>query len=275
MNQGDGQQGHGGKCPVGSEKEAHGGSGHGQGGGKCTAPSQKETHDGHGHGAGQCPSTPQTTVENDPAAKELLRGAFEKTSRWGAAFRGFSADFICNDNGTEYKGAVRVKSPKETEVSLSGAPEALQQWAQNQISMMAVHRASRAFEEADGKYPITFAPEEGSHPLGRQIIINGDGMGSRYRIKDERIQQISRAMGRMKFTINVQEAMKTEDGKFLTTQYVVYYFSPDGAITQVESFTDHPVVIDGVYLPCHRRIILTEGGEVTARLLQFKNHAWL
>ena len=258
MNQADGQHGQGGACPAGSQK---GTLGH-----------------GHGHGYGQggpCQATPQTDVENDPAAKALLRGAFEKTSRWGTDFRGFSADFICNDNGAEYKGAVRVKSPKETDVHLSGAPDALLQWAQNQVSMMAVHRASRAFEEADGKYPITFAPETGSHPLGRQIIIHGDGMGSRYRIKDERIQQISRSMGRMKFTINVQEAMKTADDRFLTTQYVVYYFSPDGAITQVESFTDHPVVIDGVYLPCHRRVILTDGGEVVARLLQFKNHAWL
>ena len=254
MHQRDVQHGQGGPCPASSHKEAYGhGSGHG----------------------GPCPSTAQADVENDPAAKALLRSAFEKTSRWGPNFRGFSADFICNNNGTEYKGVVRVKSPKETEVSLSGAPEALQEWAQNQVSMIAVHRASRAFEEADGKYPITFAPEAGNHPLGRQIIIHGDGMGSRYRIKDDRIQQISRSMGRMKFTINIQEAMKTADDRFLTTQYVVYYFSPEGTITQVESFTDHPVAIDGVYLPCHRRVILTDSGEVTVRLLQFKNHVWL
>jgi hypothetical protein len=247
--------------------------------------------DGPGHGHGQCPAgkenkteqgqcpahaaSTQTAVQGDPAAKELLRGAFEKTSRWGSDFRGFTADLICNDNGKEYKGKVRIKSPREVEVQIDGAPEALQPWAQNQVSMMAVHRAPRVFEEADGKYPLTFAEEEGAHPLGRQVLINGDGMNSRYRIKDERIQQISRSMGPMRFTINIEEAMKTDDGKFLTTQYVVYYFSPEGQLSQVESFTDHPIPVDGVYLPCHRRIILTQDKEVIVRMLQFKNHTWL
>lgn len=246
-------------------------------------------HGGHGGQGGQgghggvcpasaCPAgagTTGETVQGDPAAKECLRRAFDKTSRWGVDFRGFAADLTLNNSGTEYKGKVKVTSPRETEVQLDGAPEAVQQWTQNQIAMLAVHRAPRTFEDADGKYPLTFAVEAGTHPLGRQILIHGDGMNSRYRIKDDRIQQISRSMGPMRFTINVQEAMKTADDRFLTTQYVVYYFSPDGKLAQAESFTDHPTLVDGVYLPCHRRVILTEEADVIVRLLQFKNHAWL
>lgn len=218
-------------------------------------------------------SQTETTVQGDPAAKELLRRAYEKTSRWGKDFPGFTADLVLNDNGKEYKGKVTIKSPKESDVRLEVGPEqeGLLKWAQNQIGMMAVHRASRPFEEADGKYPLTFA-EEDHHPLGRQIIINGDGMNSRYRIKDDRIQQISRSMGKMKFTINIEESMTTADQKFLTTQYVVFYFSPDGPLTQVESFTDRPREIKGVYLPGTRRIISNDQGGVIVRVLEFKNH---
>lgn len=221
-------------------------------------------------------SQTETTVQDDPAAKALLRRAYEKTSRWGKDFPGFTADLIVNDNGKEVRGKVKIKSPKESEVSLevSSEQEGLLKWAQNQIGMMAVHRGSRPFEEADGKYALTFG-EEDNHPLGRQIIIHGDGMGSRYRIKEDRIQQISRSMGKMKFTINIEEAMTTSDQKFLTTKYVVFYFSPDGQPTQTESFTDRPHELKGVYLPGYRRIISNDKGEVVVRILEFKNHQLL
>ena len=149
--------------------------------------------------------------------------------------------------------------------------EPLLKWAQNQIGMMAVHRASRPFDESDGKYTLTFGPDD-HHPLGQQIMIHGDGMNSRYRIKDNRIQQISRSMGKMSFTINVEEAMTTSDGKHLTTRYTVFYFSPDGQLTQAEAFTDRPFELKGVYLPGYRRIISNEKGGAIVRILEFKNH---
>jgi len=216
----------------------------------------------------------EEAVANDPAAKALLQDAFDKTSRWGETFPGITADLILNQNGTEYKGKVTIQSSKETDVSLEVGPEgeALLGWLKNQVGMMAAHRASRSFEESDGKYSITFAKELDVHPLGRQICIHGDGMHSRYRIKEGRIQQISRSMGKMRFTINIVESMTTKDNKFLTTQYVVYYFTPEGQISQVENFTDTPFEICGVYLPGTRRIISAENGEVLVRVLEFKNH---
>ncbi|MEK7286830.1 MAG: DUF3386 family protein [Nitrospirota bacterium] len=231
----------------------------------------------HADAVKACPSSAQTeqsAVVNDPAAKALLQGAHEKTSRWGNDFKGVTADLILNQNGTEYKGKVSLISAKETDVTLDvGADgEVLLGWVKNQVGMIAAHRASRPFEESDGKYPITFTQEPEGHPLGRQIVIHADGMNSRYRIKDGRIQQIFRDVGRMRFTINVEEAMTTKDNKFLTTKYVVYYFSKDGNITQVESFTDTPFEMNGVYVPGTRRIILVEAGAVIVRTLTFKNY---
>ena len=69
--------------------------------------------------------------------------------------------------------------------------------------------------------------------------------------------------------------MTTSDQKFLTTKYVVFYFSPEGQPTQTESFTDRPQEIKGVYLPGSRRIISNDKGEVVVRILEFKNHQLL
>jgi len=37
-------------------------------------------------------TAPQTTVADDPKAREVMRQAFEKTARWPKDFNGFTAD---------------------------------------------------------------------------------------------------------------------------------------------------------------------------------------
>jgi hypothetical protein len=215
-------------------------------------------------------SAPAVAVQDDPQARELLQRAFERTSRWSANFSGFSAALMANDNGVEHYGTVQVTMPRSVEVTL--AETNLQQWAEQQLAMLAGHRAYRAFDQSDGKYTLTLGPQE-SHPLGRLIVIHGDGMNSRYRVKDDRICQIQRAMERVKFMINIEDSMSTSDGKVLTTRFTVYYFSPStGQLTQVESFADDYTEVRGVVLPKSRRVTFAEHGEARVRELILSDH---
>lgn len=218
----------------------------------------------------------KTDVQNDPAAKALLNQAFDKTSRWKKDFPGFTASLSCNDNGVTYKGDVRIKSRSEITVNmeLPEGKEDLKKWIDDEVGMITSHRAWRTFDDADGKHAVTFGPAD-DHPLGREILIHGDGMSSRYRLKDDRIRQISRTTPRMRFTINIEEVMTTEDNKSLTTQYVVFYFSGDGTLKDVDSFTEKPCQFEGSYLPGTRRVISTENGASVVRILEFKNHQLL
>jgi hypothetical protein len=209
-------------------------------------------------------------LQDDPNARELLQRAFDRTARWRADFSGFSAALIANDNGVEHRGTVQVTMPRSVEVTLAEAD--LQQWAQQQLAMLVGHRAYRAFDQSDGKYVLTLGPEE-AHPLGRLIYIHGDGMNSRYRVRDERICQIQRSMERVKFTINIEDSMSTGDGKVLTTRFTVYYFSPNtGQLTQVESFADDYTEVRGVVLPKARRVTFAANGEARVRELILSDH---
>jgi uncharacterized lipoprotein NlpE involved in copper resistance len=215
---------------------------------------------------------PTTDAKDDPQARELLRRAFEKTARWPADFKGFTADLTLNVDGTELKGSVTVKSPQEVTVNLDH-PE-YQKWAANTIGMIAVHRGPRTFDQSDGKSVLTL-DRGASHPMGQTVHIH-DNLKSHYRIKDDRITQINRTMGPMKFTINVEDSTLTQDNKYLTTRYTVYYFSPqDGKLTNVESFADSHVRVGKVDLPGLRRIISAENGTVTVKNLTFSNHQLL
>lgn len=214
-----------------------------------------------------------TDVQDDPKARELLQAAFAKTARWQPDFKGFQADLLVNVNGNETKGTVTVKGPRDVAVVIDD-PE-LQTWAQSQIGMIAGHRGPRNFEESDGKYTLTLGGEE-KHPLGQRLDIHGDGMGSWYRIKDNRISQINRSMPQAMFTINVEDSAITQDQHHLTTRYTVYYFNPkDRSLKNVDSFWDTHIRVGDSDLPATRRIISSNEGEIVTRSLTFENHAML
>jgi hypothetical protein len=209
-------------------------------------------------------------VQDDPEARELLHRAFDRTSRWRADFAGFTAALVVNDNGVEHRGRVQVTMPRSVDVTVA-EPE-LQQWTQQQLAMMVGHRGYRAFDQADGKYTLTLGPHE-AHPLGRLVYIHGDGMNSRYRVRDEQICQIQRAMDRVKFTINIEDTMTTRDDKVLTTRFTVYYFAPGaGQLTQVESFADDYCEVGGIVLPRARRITFADNGEARVREVILSEH---
>jgi hypothetical protein len=214
----------------------------------------------------------QTDAKDDPEAREILRRAFEKTARWPADFKGFTADLTVNVDGKEEKGSVTVRSAQDVSVSLAN-PE-IQKWATGTIAMIAVHRGPRTFDQSDGKSVLTL-DREAVHPMGQTIHIH-DSLKSHYRVQDDRITQINRTMGPMKFTINVEDSALTQDNKYLTTRYTVYYFNPqDGKLANVESFTDTHVRLGRADLPASRRIISAENGSVSVKSLTFSNHQLL
>ena len=79
------------------------------------------------------PQPEETTVADDPKAREKLRQAFEKTARWQKDFKGCTADLAVNVNGKETSGPVTVKGPREVSVQLGDAE--VQKWAQEQLGI--------------------------------------------------------------------------------------------------------------------------------------------
>jgi len=213
------------------------------------------------------------TMQDDPTARTLLFQAFERTARWPKDFPGFSAVLLGHDEGTIYRGTVKVLPPRSVEVSLPDP--AMQQWAQEQIASLVGHRVFRTFDQADGKYGLTLGPAD-AHPLGQLIYIHGDGMNSRYRVRDERIWQIQRTLPRVKFTITIADTTTTQGDKVLTTHFTVYFFAPDsGRLTQVESFADDYTEVAGVALPRSRQVAFAEDGDVRLRRLILDKHTLL
>ena len=215
----------------------------------------------------------QDKVKDDPSARKIMAEAFEQTYRWPIDFKGFKADLSIREMGRFEKGTARIDSGRDVTICLESKD--LQEWAEGQIGMMAVHRSHRTFEESDGRSILSFGEEDG-HPSGVKLIISGGGTPSYYRVRDNRIFQINRRMERMKFTINVEDSLRTSNNKNLTTRYSVYYFSPrDNSLTKVETYSDIHVQVERIYLPGSRTTSFSENGEVVTRVIQFENHQLL
>jgi hypothetical protein len=215
----------------------------------------------------------ETTLEDDSEAREAMQKVFSNTARWPAGFGGFTADVIANINGEEQRGTVTVKGSKDIEISIE--EEKTKSFLNENLASIAMHRGPRSFEESDGKYKLVFG-DDGIHPLGRKLIMGGDGMSSFYRIKDGRIQQINRQTPRFSFSINIEESKKNQDGKFLTRKYSVFYFNPETkGLKDVESYTDEYTRVGEADLPEMRRIINCEEGAISVSTMMLSNHKLL
>jgi hypothetical protein len=212
----------------------------------------------------------ETELEDDAEARTAMQEVFSNTARWPAEFGGFTADAVANINGIEHKGTVTVKGPKEIETDITD--EKAKGFLTENLASIAMHRGPRSFEESDGKYKLRFG-DDGGHPLGRKLIMGGDGMSSFYRIKDGRIQQINRQTPRFSFSINIEESRKTQDDKYLTHKYSVFYFNPETkGLKDVESYTDEYTRVGKADLPEKRRIINCEEGAISVCTMTLSNH---
>ena len=214
-----------------------------------------------------------TTLEDDSEARKAMQEVFANTARWPEGFGGFSADVVVNINGKEECGSITVKGSKDIETSIYD--EKAKSFLNENLASIAMHRGPRSFEESDGKYKLVFG-DDGSHPLGRKLIMGGDGMSSFYRIKGGRIHQINRQTPRFSFSINVEESKKNQDGKFLTRKYSVFYFNPETkGLKDVESYTDEYTRVGEADLPEMRRIINCEEGAISVSTMTLSNHKLL
>ena len=215
----------------------------------------------------------ETVLEDDTEARKSMQEVFNNTARWPSGFAGFTADVVANINGDEQKGTVTVKGSKDIEINIE--EEKAKGFLNENLSSIAMHRGPRSFEESDGKYKLVFG-DDGTHPLGRKLVMGGDGMSSFYRIKDGRIQQINRQTPRFSFSINIEESQKNKDGKFLTRKYSVFYFNPETkGLKDVESYTDEYTRVGEADLPEVRRIINCEEGAISVSTMTLSNHKLL
>lgn len=156
--------------------------------------------------------------KEDPAASKLLADARAARAQW-AGFPGFTADAAINFDGKVHKAKVSVAP--EGKVRFEGLDKDVEQWARRVLASTVSHRIDNSVSL---NTPCAFLDEVVDHPQGRAIRVLNDELHSSYRIKDNQIMEVNRAMNGSRFTIEVLENKLNAENKYLSVSFVVNFW---------------------------------------------------
>jgi hypothetical protein len=211
----------------------------------------------------------------DPNATALFKEAIAHRAEW-RDFPGFSADLNGHLDGRPFTGTVKVKN--DGSVELQTDDPVAKPWLQDQLDSLVMHRiAQPSSESADAHQPrLRFADNDDDHPLGRLLAVDGDQMGSSYRIKDQQITVVNRRMGKQNMTITVLDNDKNPDGRFLPHSYVVHYWDAStGKLNRVETFQERSRRVGSWDLPVLRSIVTASDSGLPVKVVNLSKHALL
>jgi Protein of unknown function (DUF3386) len=211
-------------------------------------------------------------VQDNPVARQLLQEAHVRMYKWPAAFAGYRAMLTVQEEERLWHGEATVRPRQAVEVQLEG-DDSVRAWVQESLSTQAMHLACIPFEHGDGRYVLTFDPQEagiGLHPRGVRIILHGGRLASWYRISEQRYSQIGRTAPDGTLRINTIERYEAAtDGRLYATHYILAHFPAHGAslvglTSYVNEFVEHQPAL---LLPSRRTIWHVEGGCTRARVI--------
>lgn len=202
----------------------------------------------------------QAAVDKIPEGAEkdawrLLKAAHDGRQVMPVDFNGFDANLTFTEDDTKYSGKVTYRKNTGTKIDIAHLKGEPLDWLQDKLASFIGHRRGDNFSDGDGKNPITFGAEDKS-PYGRLVELH-DRMNSKYRIKDNKVREVTRTTPESTFTISVMETMEADPGKYLSKHFIVSYRNLiDKSLEQVDGFRDGYDKVDGVWLP-QKRIVLT------------------
>ncbi|MGL5059704.1 MAG: DUF3386 domain-containing protein [Microcoleus sp.] len=202
------------------------------------------------------------------SARDLFRAAYEHRYTWDSNFPGYSADIELKQGDETYTAHVAIKPDMSVEVS-GIADEEVQQSVYTQLRDIVTHRKRSLFEQSHGKNSFTLGSEDSSGAV--EILVQGDSMGSNYKIRGREICQVSRVMGRMAFVIDTHESLETPEG-YLASRYDAIFRNPQSSeIIRELEFEDTFEKIGNYYVMTKQVVRSKEQGQVITTEFNYSN----
>jgi len=168
-------------------------------------------------------------------ARQLFQTAYESRYTWDENFPGYSADVQLVQENEVHTGKIRINGDLSVEVT-GVADEQVEEGIYTQLRDIVTHRKRTSFEESHGKHEFTLGEQDANGAI--EILVNGDSMGSNYKVRGKEISQVSRVMGRMGFIIDTHESLDTGSGYIATRYDAIFRNSKTNEVTSILKFED-------------------------------------
>jgi Protein of unknown function (DUF3386) len=207
-------------------------------------------------------------------ARDIFQAAYENRYTWDENFPGYTAYLELKQGDELYTGQVKVNNDLSVEIA-GIEDEKVRESVYNQMRDIITHRKRSTFEKAHGNSTFNFGEED---PTGAvEILVQGDAMGSNYKVRGKEICQVSRVMGPIAFVINTQESLQTGDGYVSIKYNAIFRDSKTNELKGKRDFTESYEKVGKYYLPTRQVIdaidkneerITTEFNFTNIRLLE-------
>jgi hypothetical protein len=214
-------------------------------------------------------------VQDDALARCLLQRAQGAFQKWPEAFVGFSATIRCREGDSEMSGDVCVFTGGRVEMRLPH--RALEAWAEAALKAIAHARTPSFFKDGDGRFPISFEPED-DHPLGRRIRVHDGGDTWRtYRIDPKgRLRRQENAGPTRRTTVTYDGFVRTCPGRVIPTRtQILDWDAMTHTPRETEDIEDGYCCLDHVWLPARRRATFGTGVSTRLMVLELERHVIL
>jgi Protein of unknown function (DUF3386) len=207
---------------------------------------------------------PLQSVDADPKAVALFRDAIAHRASWHD-FPGFSAEIKGQLDGRPFAGTLKIEHDGSVEVKVDDA--AASPWLESQFESMAMHRMPPPADSSGSQGPkLRFADSTDDHPFGRLVAVEGDQMGSSYRIKGRQIMVVNRRMGKQNMTITILENETNTEGRYLPHSYLVQYWdASNGRLKSVETIQERWRRIGSLDLPISHTVTTASDAGLSVR----------
>ncbi|WP_413163896.1 DUF3386 domain-containing protein [Capilliphycus salinus ALCB114379] len=201
-------------------------------------------------------------------ARDLFRAAYEHRYTWDSNFPGYSADIELKQGDEVYNGQIRINPDMTVEV-MGIEDEEVKQSIYTQLRDIVTHRKRNSFENSHGKNKFSFGEKDETGAV--EILVEGDSMGSNYKVRDNEICLVSRVMGRMAFVINTHESLDTGEG-FAASRYDAVFRNPQtDEIMRELDFEDQFEKIGDYYVMTRQVVHSKENGKVITTEFNYSN----
>ena len=199
-------------------------------------------------------------------ARDVFRAAYNNRYTWDDAFPGYTAKLELKQGDQSYSAQIRVKSDLSVEVT-GIDDEQIQEGVYNQLRDIITHRKRNPFEQAHGKNRFSLGDEDATGAVAIQV--EGDAMGSNYRVRGQVISQVSRVMGPIAFTINTEETLQTDEGYIPTKYHAIFRNPKTNELKGKRDFDETYEKVGNYYLPAYQAIaeVGAEGNKETAEFI--------
>ncbi len=168
-------------------------------------------------------------------AETLFQTAYESRYTWDENFPGYAANVQLLQEGEVYTGKIQIDPSLNIQVT-EVADQQIAAGIDIQLQEVVTRCQKASFLDSYGQHEFILG--ETVENDGVKVFVKGGNTDCHYQIRNQKIYQEVRVMGRMSLEMNYDDFLATDCGYIPFAYHVVFRNSQTGDVNSILKFTD-------------------------------------